>query len=84
MDNLQGKISKVIAVYTSNIRNHMNITVVNDLLTFLRGVLIIKHSMVLGSTKSSISYCLKLTEVISSTRSIGSLPLESFTFLGAL
>ena len=61
----------------------MNTTVVNDLLTFFRGVLIIKHSIVFGSIKSSRSYCLRLTDVISSTRSIGSLPLLSLMLRGA-
>ena len=83
MCHLRGKIIKVIAVYTTNIRNHMNTTVVKDLFTFFRGVLIIKHSIVLGSTKSSRSCCLRLREVMSSVRSMGSLPLKSFTFLGA-
>ena len=81
--HLHGKIKRVIAVYTSSIRNHMKTTVVKDLFTFFRGVLIIKHSIVFGSTKSSRSYYLRLTDVMSSTRSIGSFPLKSFIFLGA-
>ncbi len=83
MGYLRGKIIKVIAVYTRNIKNHMNTTVVKDLFTFFRGVLIIKHSIVLGSTKSSRSCYLRLSEVISSVKSMGSLPFKSFTFLGA-
>jgi hypothetical protein len=66
-----------------NIKNHMNRIVVYDLLTFFRGVLIIKHSIVRGSTKSSKSVCFKLKEVMSCTKSIGILPLLSFIFLGA-
>ncbi len=56
MHDLHGNTNKSSKMYTTDIKNHMNSTVVYDLLTFFRGVLIMRQSTVRGLSSSSISY----------------------------